>query len=500
MKRLFIDMDGTLARFYDQARCVEKMYEPAFFRNLLPYGSTVRAVKLLSERDDIQVAILSAVDGEEARADKRDWVDTNIGSGIPCMFCAAGQPKAEFVRVSKGGISADDYLLDDYSRNLVEWESAGGCGIKFINELNGRGWNGHNYGGGRVYYDQAPEDMARTVLMEMGILTDNRGKAPLSEADFLKAVDEIMTGQLGWTKDHSVWQTDLYASYDEMLSDRDLKDIFSCSDPYGRFFELMDEWYGWEEYECRDNLYSKLRQKLSERKGAFAADSEGAFLNQDVEEMFQRIVEDGTFAVNYPYRHYLDQKIKVNIMIDTGDANKDFTDNTVYPHWGCAPGRISPKASIVWLSRTQGYRKKKLEKSLFSYKDALNKQGFLPTLGQELVNMPSQISILTFLVEMTLEQALDLALTMRGVQCLKTAGNSTLKISKDTVCGLFDPSDGGGSLFEIELRKDLYIPVKYIWTAKPDGCVGQYSIKECYGMCGSAWRDSLLEINIKEGA
>ena len=54
------------------------------------------------------------------------------------------------------------------------------------------------------------------------------------------------------------------------------------------------------------------------------------------------------------------------------------------------------------------------------------------------------------------------------------------------------------NIFEIELKKDLYIPLKFIWAAKPDGCVGRYSVTECYGMNSAAWRDTLLRMNIKE--
>ncbi len=112
--------------------------------------------------------------------------------------------------------------------------------------------------------------------------------------------------------------------------------------------------------------------------------------------------------------------------------------------------------------------------------------------------MPSSVSVLTFLVEMTLEQALQIAEALTCLKKWNMYSNSTLLISKDTMCGLYDPWEGGGSLFEIELKKDLYIPLKFIWAAKPDGCVGRYSISNCYGMCGSAWKDTLLKLNVRE--
>ena len=34
--RIFVDMDGTVARFYEADDCLERMYEVGFFANLRP--------------------------------------------------------------------------------------------------------------------------------------------------------------------------------------------------------------------------------------------------------------------------------------------------------------------------------------------------------------------------------------------------------------------------------------------------------------------------------
>ena len=498
MRRLLIDMDGTVARFYEQAKCIEKMYEPGFFSGLYPYENMIEAVKLLLKRDDLELYFLSSVDGESARADKKNWINMQLGIDVPCMFCNTDRSKADFVLETLGPITKTDYLLDDYSRNLLEWEEAGGTALKFINELNGRGWNGSNFNGNRIYYDESPEKIAHDLLFWMGMVPNGSPDSPVSQKSFIRAVDEIMTGKLGWYKDMLGWQNEIFACYDDLLSDRTLKEIFSSDDPNMKFFDLMDEWYGQEEADTLEILLKELRKELAGLGGEYRVDDSGEFINEDVKDMFHMLQESSMFTVNIPYDHFLKQKVKVDIMMDTGDARGLFIENSVYPHWGRTPRKINHKASIVWLSRTQGYRKKRLEKSLFSYKDALDKHGFLPTLGQELVNMPSSVSVLTFLVEMTLEQALQIAEALTCLKKWNMYSNSTLLISKDTMCGLYDPWEGGGSLFEIELKKDLYIPLKFIWAAKPDGCVGRHSISNCYGMCGSAWKDTLLKLNVRE--
>ena len=47
MKRLYIDMDGTLCRFYEQAFCMEKCREPGFFLRLRPYENLVKALEII---------------------------------------------------------------------------------------------------------------------------------------------------------------------------------------------------------------------------------------------------------------------------------------------------------------------------------------------------------------------------------------------------------------------------------------------------------------------
>ena len=52
---------------------------------------------------------------------------------------------------------------------------------------------------------------------------------------------------------------------------------------------------------------------------------------------------------------------------------------------------------------------------------------------------------------------------------------------------IVEPSgDGGGSLFEIKLEKDVEIPCKYIHSIEPDGYY-RYDVKDVYGVVDSFW-------------
>ena len=75
----------------------------------------------------------------------------------------------------------------------------------------------------------------------------------------------------------------------------------------------------------------------------------------------------------------------------------------------------------------------------------------------------------------------------------------TIRIRKDAMTGLFNSEDGAGSCFEIELEKDVEVPVKYIHTCQPDRYF-HWCVKSVYDMPGSAWKDVLAEIKEPDAA
>ena len=65
------------------------------------------------------------------------------------------------------------------------------------------------------------------------------------------------------------------------------------------------------------------------------------------------------------------------------------------------------------------------------------------------------------------------------------------------MCGLFDVWSGGGSLLEIELDKDVVLPIKCIWHAEIETGKSEYgySVNSVYGLVGSAWDGTVKEIH-----
>ena len=126
-------MDGCLARFYAEENYLDKMFKRGFFKKLEPYSEMIAALEELSfYSPDIELYILSACpDSLFAEKEKDEWLLENFPVKKK-IFMKAGENKASFVP----DISRDDYLLDDHTKNLFDWEEAGGTGIKVKNEVN----------------------------------------------------------------------------------------------------------------------------------------------------------------------------------------------------------------------------------------------------------------------------------------------------------------------------------------------------------------------------
>ncbi len=189
-KRLFVDMDGTLARFHDQVRYLERMWEPGFFRNLDPFDNMLRGVKaFMKERPDVEVFILSSkIPGEPpyCEMEKNAWLDAYLPEldARHRIFPDVGTSKAEAV---PGGISGEDCLLDDYNKSLREWEGAGGLAVKCRNNINHRGLGA--YGGGRGKLWEGA--MAHTSDPPEKIAADLSGAIDGCEAQLQRAYERM---------------------------------------------------------------------------------------------------------------------------------------------------------------------------------------------------------------------------------------------------------------------------------------------------------------------
>lgn len=163
--RLFVDMDGTLCVF-TPVEYIEELYEENRFLNAEPHIDVVNCVKNLiySHSDEIEVYVLSCylADSNFALSEKNKWLDRYLPEidADHRIFVPCGEEKADYV---VNGISENDYLLDDYTKNLCAWDPPG-QGIKLLNGINQtRGTWLKN----RVRYDRSGRDIARDICRIM---------------------------------------------------------------------------------------------------------------------------------------------------------------------------------------------------------------------------------------------------------------------------------------------------------------------------------------------
>ncbi len=301
--------------------------------------------------------------------------------------------------------------------------------------------------------------------------------------------------------DQGRYYDEIYADYRDEMDYHTAIKILNSKHPMDTFYEKINDWYMDTETErdYQDDIEKSIRSTLEENIDVYPNG-----LTDEQEEFLGDWVRENIYF-NYPKDHYLKQEFYTNIMIDTGDGNYDFTLNAHYPcYYGGRKGEaMDDKASLVWLAKQQGYTKGQLRKAL-DEGDASNPRGFLESCRVELANMTSHMQILTFLVRMDLKTLIKINRLLRlrekdGHQydTTKYPDCGYIVLDKSTMCGLFDPWQGGGSVLEIRLEKDVKIPIKFIRSCLPDGGDG-YGIDDVYRLVGSCWRDTLKEICVPQ--
>ena len=149
-QRYFFDMDGVLFKFDNTLTTLEPLYEEGYFRNLPPHRLAVHCLQEMLMENPEQVYILSHyINSPFAEREKREVLQELFPSLDPhnVILVPYGENKTDHVPLR---VKENDFLIDDYNKNLVYWRDAGGYAIKFVNDINDRhgSWKGS-----RVEYD-----------------------------------------------------------------------------------------------------------------------------------------------------------------------------------------------------------------------------------------------------------------------------------------------------------------------------------------------------------
>ncbi len=280
---------------------------------------------------------------------------------------------------------------------------------------------------------------------------------------------------------------DIYADYRDEFPGETLRKITDADDSQAMFDECLYEAYEDAQWCAEDEVISSVRADARLQE-LIQADSM-------TDEDFRMVMLE-MFYVAIPYDHYLRQDVLIDILVDAGDLNTDYTANCFGPHYAARGNKIPEESGILWLVRQQGYKKSGFEKFL----DApVKDQDFLYSVYTELENCTTSMNVLSFLAKMTLEEYFKLQKAIgieksKNKSCYPTKrkGRGYITLSMTTTCGLYDPFCGAGGLLEIKLDKDVRLPVRLIESAKQDGARG-YSIQEIFGVTSALWTDNAIK-------
>ena len=308
-------------------------------------------------------------------------------------------------------------------------------------------------------------------------------------------IDEIMKKEYYLNENNGI---EMYLDYRYKLSKDDLYKIMTADNPRETFNEIM--------MEVEDDLRMYEEPELENKIDLNLSDDEKEFCQENEDEL-----RDWFWDKYYLYidtDHY-NTKVNVNILLDVGNCNYDFTRDNIlnYCNYYSDNGKDLTNSSILWLAKQQGkvgLLREAIKQTLDTSKPAYKGDKFIESCIHELENLPSHMGTLTFLVHMDLFDYINLREAMELEKELNNSytyeerkGAGTITISKDTMCGLFNTWDGGGSDLGIELDKDVILPIKAIFTAEIETGKSEYgySVDSVYGLVGSAWDGTIKETN-----
>lgn len=275
-----------------------------------------------------------------------------------------------------------------------------------------------------------------------------------------------------------------------------LEDIFESEDPRQAFSDKVYEMeFDYEQY-VWDDIVNECKAILNDDELEFIEDA-------DNEYDFMEIIRDN-FHFYYDINDF-NIDINVNIMVDCGNLNSDYTDDD-FGYYGHR-GNIPETSSMLWLATQQG-KGEEFKAAVKSWYNGTTEyverdtydDPFIESMIQEVENLPSSIATLTFLVKMSLFDVFDcIEIQKREYDekfkyepQLNENAKSYIEISKKAECGLFNNWDGGGSCLEIKLDKNVELPLKYCRFAV-DGChlYGRYDVKEVYSLTDDFWKGTV---------
>lgn len=276
-----------------------------------------------------------------------------------------------------------------------------------------------------------------------------------------------------------------YVDYRDKFPEKAISRILRADNPRDCFYNIIFD-FNCDDWDYETEFFDGLAKLCNEN-------------NIDEDEAKDVVFEN--FQWTYP-EDFLNPEFNAVIQLDTGDGNYDFTMHNILNYAkddGYCDG-LEKIAGLHWLAKQQGrlgLLKKEIESSRYS-DEKCSESPFVESSIAELENLYTNMSAVTFLVKMHLMDAINILQKIREnidnfnpYQPLDTSGCpfGYIVLSKDTVTGLYDSWQGGGSLMEIKLEKDVKIPIHLINSIDTDN-----DFQDVNGMIGECWKETLLKI------
>lgn len=277
---------------------------------------------------------------------------------------------------------------------------------------------------------------------------------------------EVLNSQSVDKDENDNYSVILYADYRDSLSKTTIEEMFLKENPKDYFYEKIYDIFS----ETKDYIFEDIKKAITK---AFEENEIGL---EDDSLIYEWLNEN--IGVEYPYNHFLNQEVKANLILDTGDGEYDFTLNGGYND---NFDEIHDESSLLWLSKSQGYTKEQLQKAVQN-NEYINSK-FLESVALEIENTGSMMNTVTLLFKATLNDLLDFSSEDSNI--------SGIKICKETNCGLVDYWNGCGGPLEIELEKEVIVNKDIVDSFSIDGFRGTYSIETIYGPTDSVWNGSV---------
>lgn len=315
--------------------------------------------------------------------------------------------------------------------------------------------------------------------------------------EVIAKVKEVLENNYYEKKEDGSYGYEVYCDYNDELGDEELADISQSECPRETFNEIMAESadYSWQYY--FPELLKKVRAELENY--------------DEYEDEIDDWLRDNVYYY-MPYEHF-NEDVDVVISLDVGDCNYDFTRCNILNYYGTdggygENGNIPDNSPIKWLAKQQGKltELRKAVKDSYNGKSVSQYSAFSKSVVKELVNSPSHMNTLVFLVSMPLFDFIKLREIFLADEPLNKSyyyeerkGEHTFTVSKRAVCGLYDLWYGGGSILEIELEKDVVIPTKAVFDmwieSRGCKCNGRgYDLCEVYGLWRGAFDKGSVDI------